>query len=101
MADQADVLRRVCARLLALKQNLPLNVLMEYLQQFHEAIDQLGEAGFDVTAFRVPQAAVRQLSERGAPYVDREFLLTRIDEVLAYFGIPGDKIGFTGPRQSE
>ena len=65
-----------------------------YVREFHEALDQIDAAGFDIAEFRVPQRELNKewigTSGRGERhyssdlYVDRRYLL-KMDAVLEYF----------------
>lgn len=114
---EAEVTRVAYARLSAIKDNVPEGhqgqVAEQYVQEFHDALKQLGNVGFDIDQFRVPSDWVKKrwVGRTGAgenrytdtQYVERGLLLAKIDSLLNYFqldsGQPKAKIGFTGPRK--
>ncbi len=102
-----DRLLRAYARLRALRDALAKDRApdfgLEYVEQFHGALDHLRQAGIEVDEFMVPNRAIKQSSTFG-PYVDRSLLLAQLDAVIGYFELtttePKRHIGFR-PRAAD
>ena len=113
--NSQDTFERACAMLSSLRGNvaqMKANVPEMYVNEFHGALAKLEEIGLNVSEFRVPDSAVQprlspvSYSGGGASYstekyVDRLFILTKLDEVLGYLKIISAKkprkIGFSKP----
>lgn len=121
--SKEDHVKRAFARLSALRRNVPEPWVGEGLvNDYHEALRHLEEAGFGVEEFRVPDGWLnhRWLSTSGSGekhYTkDRQLsakeFLTRVDAILTYFeisrptqsGEPEPWLtveGFKGPSKSK
>jgi len=104
---------RAFARLSALRRNIEqiANSLVEepYVQEFHDILNRLESLGVDVSDFRIPPSRVnprvtsthmegsKSYSEKR--YVEKPFILTKLDAVLGYFEMITSekprKIGFS------
>ena len=114
--NSQDELARAYAMLSSLRKNIGEitadRVLETYVCEFHTALDKLESIGKDVSEFRVPDSVVKpritssMWDDRGAhntysdeKYVDKSFILTKIDAILGYFEIITSekprRIGFT------
>jgi hypothetical protein len=74
-----------------------------FVDDIHAALDHLRDAGFDVEEFRIPSSVMKRSMSGsymggsmsrvpvGDPYVDRDFLLQRINAVIGYFQMLGGK----------
>ena len=108
--DKQDALVRAFATLSALRKNVDqIGAISEkYVREFHTVLDRLESIGIDVSEFRIPHSeitphvrsvvgGVRHYSEE--KYVDRAYMLTKMDAILGYFEIITSdkprKIGFT------
>jgi hypothetical protein len=91
--NQEDILRRAYHNLIALRNNVPKGYIeRKYADQFHHALDQLEQVGFDVREWRIPLSALREFQHQD--------LLTRLDAVLGYFTkYERETIGFKGPQR--
>ena len=103
------------ARLKALRANLPDHDEVEpkYARELHEIIALLeADSGSDLGSFRVPASEIRPIIVGGnaitghvdyseEPYVERAYLLMKIDGVIGLFEILGSqertRIGFYPP----
>jgi len=114
--DNQDTLARAYAMLSSLRKNIEqmttYNVLETYVREFHTVLDRLEGIGIDVSEFRIPDSEVKpritgsSVSEGRShksyseeKYVDKPYLLTKIDAILGYFEIitseKPKKIGFS------
>src|SRR5258705_7566807 len=97
MPDNDKVLRAY-SRITALRENLGKQQDFElherYVHEYHAALDQLEEAGFEMKEFRVPEKELEKRFLGGNAYdkryseelyVDRLLLLIKMDSVLKYF----------------
>jgi hypothetical protein len=116
--NKQDVLARAYAKLSALRKNIDQmadyrsKITETYVREFHYVLDSLESLAIDITEFRVPDSEVKPLitgsSLEGGKrysddkYVDKSFILTKIDAILGYFEIiTADKprrIGFHTPE---
>jgi hypothetical protein len=111
MPDE-NILREVLASLSAQRENLPpADPAKEvYAKNYHEQIDLLEQAGYDVARFRIPSEQIQPIELIAGvvtagvheptryteeKYIDRSLLLTKIDTVLGFFELDNKKIGFT------
>ena len=101
--DQDRVVRAY-ARLTGLQKRIDENeamgaVYMPFVQEFHEGLDHLRSAGFDVEEFRVKRDQLKEAGP-GEMYVPRAMILAKLDAVLTYFNIvnskPNPQLGFHG-----
>jgi hypothetical protein len=95
------------ARLKSLRQNLPEQpVPLHYVAEYHQVLDLLESALFNLQGFRIPQSEVRPVEVGGShlsgevhhpsdSYCDRSFFLMKVDAVLTMF-----EILLTGPGGS-
>jgi hypothetical protein len=87
-----DLIRRAFHNLTALRANVPKGYIeRKYAEQFHHALDQLEQVGYEVQEWRIPPSALHEF--------EYEDLVTRLDAVLGYFERPQERIGFQGPRR--
>ncbi len=114
--NQQDGLARAYAMLKSLRENIKemttYNVLEAYVSEFHTVLDRLEAIGVDVAEFRIPDSAVKpritvswmegtisKKSYSEEKYVERSFILTKLDAILGYFEIitpeKPRKIGFS------
>lgn len=96
MGQQADdVLKRVYARLTALKTNIPdsYDAVQEYVIEYHKLLTQLKTIGFDLGEFRIPEETYSKSYS-----AIKTFFLMKLDGLLAYFTLTYDdrkpQIGF-------
>lgn len=112
MTDQ-DELRRVLTQLAAMRENLSKPEHNEHdAARFHEQLDRLDRAGYDVAEFRLdPEKDMffRVASQRGNEkrYHDTRtvrigVLESKLDAVLSYFQLAGENrpIGFDVARRN-
>jgi len=102
--DSQDTLARAYAMLSALQQNISqikdYSVEEKYVNEFHNVLDKLESIEIETAEFRIPDLLVKpkitaswsgrdgshhRYSEE--KYVERSFILTKIDAVLGYFAI--------------
>jgi hypothetical protein len=110
--DSQDELARAYAILNSLRDNISqiteYRVEEKYVNEFHTVLDKLESVGIETTEFRVPDSLVKprlRVSSRSGDvyskekYVERSFILIKIDAVLGYFKIitseKPKKIGFS------
>jgi hypothetical protein len=121
MEDHDDEVARAYSMLTALRKNVPKErhyVDEDYVHEYHKALDRLGQLGFDVKEFEIPQQWMEPVTHQvpeGEGYrtvhanrnqVEHGKFMTKLDAVLIYFPLtaadsstaPGP-IGFTGPRK--
>ncbi len=120
--NKQDALARAYATLSSLRKNIGEmtadRVLETYVREFHAALDKLESTGIDVSEFRIPDSELKHRDtaasmyvggKRISPYepskekyVDKSFILTKLDAILGYFEIITSekprKIGFTKPN---
>lgn len=117
--DNQDTLARAYAMLSALRQNISqikdYSVEEKYVNEFHNVLGKLDSIGIETAEFRVPDSLVKPKitaswwDEGGShhryseeKYVERSFILTKIDAVLGYFKIitseKPKKMGFSTPQ---
>ncbi len=111
-SEKSSNLLKAFALLNALQKNLPdgSSIRETFVEEFHKALDCIQRAGFEVDEFRIPadkvtptlytdtdKGTVKALSRE--KFIDRAFLLTRMDYVLGFFSLamqdPPAKIGFS------
>ena len=111
--NKQDKLARVFATLSSLRKNIDqmtvYNVLETYVHEFHSVLDRLEGIGKDVSEFRIQGSLIKPLitskrmdgtrSYSEQKYVDKSYLLFKIDAILGYFKIitaeKPKRIGFT------
>lgn len=117
--DKQDKLARAYAMLTSLRKNIDQmtsTIPETYVHEFNTVLTNLEGIGIDVSEFRIPDSevaprvtAIRTLTFREGPkagtdyskekYVDKPYLLTKIDAILGYFEIityeKPRRIGFT------
>jgi hypothetical protein len=111
-----DRLYRAYARLTSLQQLLTTNlrggfVGTQYVAEYHGALDQLEQAGFDSADFRIPPPGLRRRATGGnylsgetyysdGPEVEHGVFLMKVQAAISYFTLvtesPQRKIGFAG-----
>ncbi|MBA7692122.1 hypothetical protein ES703_100680 [subsurface metagenome] len=118
--NKQDVLVRAYATLSSLRKNIEqMGAVVEekYVHEFHIALDSLEGIGIDVSEFRISDSELKHRDtaasqyvngERISPYkpseekyVDKSFILTKLDAILGYFAIITSekprRIGFHTP----
>ena len=98
--NKQDTLARAFATLSSLRKNIDQitsGVTEKYVREFHSVLDRLESIEIGVSEFRIPDSEVkprvtvswegggRSYSEE--KYVDKSFILTKIDAILGYFEI--------------
>ena len=100
--DTQDKRKLAIAMLSALRRNVPEvsgNPAERFVSEYHAALDILEGIGLDTSPFRIPGSEVwprrtstnhvaGRSSYSDEKYVDKEFLLTRLDTVLDYLTQP-------------
>ena len=110
-----DIYARAYATLSSLRNNISEiegDPTEAFVDEYHSVLDKLEEIGVDLSEFHIPESMVKpkctfsSISSSGRvenrytdeKYVDRHFILTKIDAVLGYFKIITSKeprrIGF-------
>jgi hypothetical protein len=90
--DPDELIRRSFYNLSALRSNVPKGYIeRKYADQFHHALNQLEQPGFDVQEWRISSSAMLGF--------ERKDLFIKMDAVLGYFRKPYEKIRFTGPKK--
>ncbi len=106
-ANNQDVLARAYAMLIALQKNIAqMKYVKEtYVCEFHTVLDRLEGIGVEVSEFRISDSEIAphvQVWNYGGgsdsyskeKYVDKPYILTKLDAILGYFEI-------TTPEKSE
>jgi hypothetical protein len=121
--NNSDLFARAFATLTSLRANIDrmpgVNIPEIYVSEFHTVLDKLAGIALDIADFRIPNSEVRprvtsintltfhQLKQSRTyseeKYVDKPFILTKIDAILGYFELTmSDKprnIGFRKPGE--
>jgi hypothetical protein len=84
--DHDDPIRRAYANLMSLRANLQPGYVTDtiYYTMFDNALDQLQQAGANVSEWRIPRQSVGNL--------DSGEITVRIDAILTYFKVVQEKI---------
>jgi hypothetical protein len=122
--NEKDKLRRAYATLTSLRDNiaeLQQQVHEKYVTEYHKALDILQGIGIDVEQFRIgesqlqrkpmpgirvsyPAIPARPLDYSNERYVDKQYLLMKLDEILTYFETTHSEeprpMGFSAPDRS-
>jgi hypothetical protein len=99
--NSQDELARAYAMLSSLRKNIEQmtsTIPETYVHEFHKVLDKLEGIGIDVSDFRVPHTEVTpkitslnvitgEKDWSDERYVDKPYLLTKIDAILGYFEI--------------
>ena len=99
MEDKSqDVILRAYSTLQALRKNIEkinYGVTEVYVQEFHGILNRLRDIGIEVSEFRIPDSLVKpritatfsdgRRSYSDEKYVDKPFILTKLDAILGYF----------------
>jgi len=112
--NKQDALVRAYTMLSSLRKNIAQigAVLEKYVREFHTVLDRLEGIGIDVSEFRIPDSEVQprvtmttyggggaEHSYSKEKYVDKSFILVKLDAILGYFEIITSekprRIGFT------
>ena len=117
--NKQDALARAYAMLSSLRKNIDKmgsRVPETYVREFHAVLTKLEDIGIDVSEFRIPDSeitpnikAIHTITFPSTPeggveytnekYVNKSFILTKLDAVLGYFEIITSeeprKVGFT------
>lgn len=102
-ANNQDELVRAFAMLSSLRKNVAeMNEVSEmYIQEFYSVLDRLEKTGISVSEFRIPSQTIYFV--RARRYIDKRFLLTKLDALLGYFEIITSekprRIGFHPPEK--
>jgi hypothetical protein len=119
--DKQDIFIRAYVRLSSLRNNIDqitTGVLETFVNEFHAVLDKLGGLGIDVSEFRIPDSMVKPKIKASwstygethhtysnEKYVDKIFILTKLDAILGYFEIITSekprKIGFHPPDKQD
>lgn len=100
--NSQDELARAYAILSALRKNIDkmteYSIEEKYVKEFHNVLDKLESVGIETADFRIPDSMVKpkitsSWMEGGIShhrysdekYVERTFILTKIDAILGYF----------------
>ena len=112
MKNSQDELARAYATLSSLRKNIDKigSIPEKYVCEFHAVLDRLEGLGIDIAEFRIPDSEIapavrsfnmitRETHYSEEKYVDRAFMLTKMDAILGYFEIVTSekprKIGFS------
>jgi len=117
--NDQDILARAYAMLSALRQNISqikdYRVEEKYVDEFHNVLNKLESVGIETAEFRIPDSLVKPILRASwidgdgtsrdryseEKYIERSFILTKIDAVLGYFEIITSekprRIGFRKP----
>ncbi len=114
--DKQDILARAFATLSSLRKNIDqmtdYSITETYVREFHTVLDRLEGIEIDLSEFRIPDSKVEPRIRASwmegntskheyfeEKYVDKSFILTKLDAILGYFEIitseKPKKIGFT------
>lgn len=106
--NNQDTLARAFATLSSLQNNINQmtdnRILEKYVNEYHTVLDSLEGIGENVSEFRIPDSeitprvtVIRTLTFSNEPksgadyskekYVDKSFILTKLDAILGYFEI--------------
>jgi hypothetical protein len=100
--NKQDVLARVYAMLVSLRKNIAEIGAVEekYVREFHAVLDRIEGIEIDVSEFRIPDSELQphitmtRFGSGGAEhsyskekYVEKAFILTKLDAILGYFEI--------------
>ena len=114
--NDQDVLVRAYATLSSLRKNIDqmtaYSVEEKYVREFHAVLDRLEDIGIDVAEFHIPDSTVQprvtsthmggSKSYTKEKYVERSFILIKIDAIFGYFEITTSekpkRIGYHKPE---
>lgn len=116
MTSDQDALKRAFAVLSSLKENLPNKheIPEKYVLEYHRIVKDLAAQGYSLEEFKIPESEItrRLRSYNGMTdestyskekYVERPFLMTKLDALLSYFSLVVDDskppIGFAPPQR--
>ena len=98
--NKQDALARVYATLSSLRKNIDqmteYSVEEKFVREFHTVLDRLAGIEIDVSEFRIADSLVKPrvmsksykgISYSEEKYVQRSFILTKLDAILGYFEI--------------
>jgi len=97
--DAEDRIIRLYSRLLALRRNVPeeIQVHEKYGKEYNDAVDDFeNELGTDLDEFRMPLREFKTIVAKKTPtttsytkekYLERAFLLTKLDSLIAYIEV--------------
>ncbi len=110
-----DVFARALARLTALRNNIDKitsGVEEKYVFEYHSILDTLETINEDMTDFKIPASYIKPHWAGSGPgyqrytnskYVEKAFILSKLDAVLAYFQFitspEPKKVGFQPPEK--
>jgi len=119
--NKQDIFARAFSELSSLRKNIGQmtteRVLEMYVTEYHTVLDKLEGIKIETSEFRIPDSAVQPRvtaswlegeksykSYSEEKYVDKSFILTKIDAILGYFEIITSekprKIGYSKPDRS-
>ena len=96
--DRDSVIMMAYAQLQGLQANIPDNVAnMEFIELYHNIVNDLESLNVDLSRFRVPDSAVKRSGK--SPWCSPSFLRAKVDGLLTLFQVSDDKqkIGFMPP----
>ena len=102
--NSQDELIRAYAMLQALRKNIDkmtdYSIPEKYIDEFHNVLDKLESGGIETNDFRIPDSLIKPRvtssswsegrsyhSYSDEKYVERMFILTKLDAILGYFEI--------------
>lgn len=89
-----SLIRMAHAQLGGLQQNIPEGTSgMEFIEMYHQIVDDLEKLGSDLSRFRIPNTAMYELKLSGV-VCNSLFLRSKVDGLLNLFDVSKDKIGF-------
>ena len=115
--DKQDTFARAYARLSSLRKNIgdiKYGIEEKYVYEYHEILDKLERLEIDVSEFRIQNSEIAphiksfntltgEKSFSREKYVDKSFILTKLDAILGYFEIITSKeprkMGFNQPEK--
>lgn len=108
----SDELRRVLVQIAAQRSNLHEGgSRQDHADRFHEQLDRLDAAGYDVAEFRLDPDRDLHFRSTGRDRTGEKYektksvrlgvLETKMDAIMSYFQLDAEKapIGFTAPRK--
>ncbi|HEX9897260.1 MAG TPA: hypothetical protein VGA85_06350 [Dehalococcoidales bacterium] len=122
--DNNDKVTRAYATLISLRKNIGeipnIKIPETFVREYHNVLDNLQKTGVDLIEFRVPDSEVQPVDTAmhiinngktvsrpiytKEKYVDKPFLLTKLDAILGYFArLTADKprsMGFRKPDET-
>lgn len=92
-----SLIRMAYAQLRGLQDNIPeRSAPGEFIELYHQVVDDLESLGGDLSRFRVPGSAIQHRDR--SSWCSSSFLSAKVDGLLNLFNISKDKIGFIPPK---